>query len=215
VRSKAQGGWTLLEVLIAAGLSFLLLGLIVTFLIPVLRYSGRGALRVELQQQVRVGLQRILEDLQRSTASGVSLLESDGQGGPVALGIVRLEELTAEAEQVWETQVVVYCWQPDTGRLIRKTWPPAPPASLNPGLDPGKPTRLEPAELRLIAEEKNGTEVSVARDIALFEVSHAGSGASLQPPLVLKLVGQATPPGGTEPERFEETRSVSLRNASL
>lgn len=183
---------TLIELLLAGGLLALLLTLTLSFLVPSLRASSRGALRVDLQQRANLALEAAVEDLQRCTPSSVWLF-------PDGMCLQRLDSFTSGGVQVWEPTLITYHWNSGDGRLTREVWLPGKPnLSITPVLE--HPVAPNLADYQLLVSRSNGTEKLLADSVAKFGLSWASRAMHIS----LELTRQK--------ERFELHRNVFLRN---
>ena len=194
---------SLVEVLIVAGLLAMLATLFIWFMIPSLRLTAQQSVRIELQQQASIALNKLTTDLRKTSATGVSL-------GVDSLGLNMIEGVTEKGKQIWADEVVVYYRDVSLKRLFRKVYPPAPPA-LNLPFNPLRPTRVSPSELASLAAA-NGKERSVAQHVEIFEIAHSGGGNNLETPLTLRLVLSHGVSQKTDDESFEIISMVALRN---
>lgn len=211
--SRAERGFTFVEVLIASTMMLLLLGVVTQAFGPTLRATARNLVQAELQQEVDTALRALETDLKRTVGGGLGFLpaEPDKPDQPVALGIVRLDGVASDGRQVWETAAVVYVWDRASGRLLRRTWPPEPPAGLDVGLSPGHPVQLPPEALLRIAREAGPDVRVLATGVRRFEIGHAGEDGAVEPPLTLTLELARTPAGAQAPEVWTGTRRVGFR----
>lgn len=197
---SASRGFTLIEVLVAAALTLILLGLIYWFLVPSLRLSSQGAARVEGQQQALNALNRAERDLQQSAPGGVSLFPQDpaNPNDPVGVALVPLEDVDNDGQQLWNSNFTLIYWDRAARKLRRKTAPcPAP--------DPHKPSRLSLAEFKALCDTQNGSEQFLASEVSDFEVLPG-------PPLALVLEVERKTSQAAAPEKFRLERVLTMRN---
>lgn len=211
--SRADRGFTLIEALIASTLMLLLFGVVASAFGPTLRATARSLTQAELQQEVDTALRFVEADVKRTVGGGIGLLpaEADKPQQPVALGLVRLEGVASDGRQVWETQAVVYVWDRGSGRLLRRLYPPQPPAGLDVPFSPGHPVQLATDALLRIASERGDAVRVLASGVRRFEVGHGGKGTAIEPPLTLTLELARTPPGAQDAEIWTGTRRVAFR----
>lgn len=193
-------GMTLAELMLALGLSSLLLLLAVRLLVTGFRLSAQGAVRGGMQNQAVQGLQHLETDLRLTTAPALTVQ-------PSSLALTRLNGLTGLRTAIWETHLVIYGLRGE--HLIRKTWPPAPPGvALT--FDPGRPSLADPPLLAQLVSTNNGTERRLAQDVKAFSVTRQDGGMTVE--VSLQLEAQAV--AGENRERFALTRRIGLRNRS-
>ncbi|MHB2019228.1 MAG: PulJ/GspJ family protein, partial [Candidatus Xenobia bacterium] len=213
--------FTIVELLVAATLSILLLGMMFAFLIPTMRASVRGSSRVEMQQQAVVALSRMAEDLEATAAAGIALYvdpanynppavvpaqgpnwtpmlmsEAPAAGGPgVIMSVVKLNNVNAQGQQVWDTSAIVYNWDKITdpsdtrfpGVLYRQVWDGKTPpvAAGEPTPDINKPVRLGDQTLLEIDKQhvpNTPTEPLQVLATGVNYFSAAGGESTLYPP---------------------------------
>ncbi|MBI3927350.1 MAG: type II secretion system protein [Armatimonadetes bacterium] len=204
-----NGGLSLIEVLVAAALSLMLLGLFWTFLVPAFGYYVRGAARAELQQSALVAGEKVVADLRRSAPGGISI-RSAGTDSPTVLAVHPLETVTADGTQVWSDQLTIYFWWASDGRLWAKKWPPGPPEA-GFSVQSDKPIRVDEATLLEVAQERNGTETMLAENVARFEVVDAAPEPGISRPVTLTLEFEKETSSG--PQRLTVSQDVFLRNS--
>ena len=249
--------FTLVELLVAATLSILLLGMMFAFLVPTMRASVRGSSRVEMQQQAVVALSRMAEDLEATAPAGIAIYAPDAMPAnaadlpqlganwtpllmvkdPVDMSIVRLNNVNASGQQVWDTHAVIYNWQSIKdptlpgypGILFRKVWDGKNPLAIGGEvLDGSKPVRLSDQSLDQLSNitfpnNSNEQQQTMASGVNFF--SAAGVPSTLYPPqfpppivisqpitLTLSLQRRTSKGGQVVPESFQFTRTVSMRN---
>ena len=117
--------FTLLEVLIASGLSLLLAGLFLGVLGPTLRATGRNSARISLQQSALLALNRISKELQASCVSGIGILPPLVDSEPTVLSIHRIADVvnTTPASRAFDSQLIVYAYVPARHQIRRRLWP--------------------------------------------------------------------------------------------
>lgn len=206
-------GYTLIELLVGAALSLLILGLLLALYRFTVHEWSRLSTRVELQQMAAMALGRMADDARLSAPGGVSLVPTSGAEG-AALALVRLEDVGTDGQQLWEERLIVYAWSPAERKLWRRSRAASGTSKGNgPPLKLARkhPSKLPPPLMRLVASERDDGEVCVASGVVEFEASLAGSAETPAQPLSLRLVLEK-PILHNRPERFELSRDVFLRN---
>ena len=193
-------GLTLVELMLAGGLLSLLLTVTLSFVFPSMRASSRGALRVDLQERVHLGLENMVLDLERCSASSVWVFP----GNPSGMSLQRMDTYTSGGAQVWEPSLITYHWRTSTGRLIRETWAGQPVLSITPRVE--QPAAPSAADFLKIANQTGGREKLLADSVTDFTASWANR------VLQLTLVMERSVHGRPKKERFEMRRSVFFRN---
>lgn len=206
--STTERGFTLLETVMAVGLTALLGSLFLLVLTPTLSHAKRGSARIELRQAAAVSLDRLVADLHASAPGAVSLLPSAGPAEPAALALVRVADVTPEGTQVWEETLVVYSWNPADRKLVRREWRGALPGA-DVGLRADRPLVVDSATLRRLALESNGSDVVLAEGVTRFDVGHSGGSSGFAQPVRLGLRAR-----GAQDESFGLDREVFMRNGT-
>ncbi|MCA9792207.1 MAG: hypothetical protein KC910_10445 [Candidatus Eremiobacteraeota bacterium] len=201
---------TLIELIIYAGLSLLLLGLLFYLLWPSARASGAATAKVRLHQMATNVLSKLARDLASSNASAISLLDSGDPAQPVGLALVQPRGLSASGQTSWQTEAICYLLLPDEGRLVRQLCPPEPPSVV---FVASRPTLLSTEELLAVAQNPNQTRRTLAQQVTRFDIYHEGdTRAQVVSPLRVRIRLEADVPGRTAPEVFELERTLALRD---
>lgn len=193
---------TLMEIVISCCMLLTLLGLITLLVVPSIRNSQAGMARSWMQQQAFLVLDKLADDLQRTARQGVSF----ASGPPAQLGLVRLVDVTPESTQVWERKAVLYTLE---SSILRRQVVPSLEAT-NP--DATAPNQLTPASLQELARSADPSAESriLARSVTNFQVSIDSSRHPDCP--VSVTVGVERRTQAKEPERFQLSRTISVRN---
>ncbi|MCA9795648.1 MAG: hypothetical protein KC910_27760 [Candidatus Eremiobacteraeota bacterium] len=186
----------------------MLLGLVTQFLIPAMRYSAEGNMKVDLQQRAILAINRLVADLQRTNATGVTLALT----APVTVGIVRIEKIGADGFPSWDDEMQVYWYDDVRGDLHWETYPPSPP-SLPVVFSSARPATITPSDLQSIAIQTSGAEHTLARDVTAFSVQDADPDPGMKGLLRIDLSLEKEIPHTARKATVEMTRFVQLRNA--
>ena len=213
--SKAKG-FTILEVLIAAGLSLLLVGLFLGILGPTLRATGRNSARIALQQSALLALNRVSKEVQASCVSGLGILPGD----PTVLSIHRIADVvnTSPASRAFDSQLIVYSYVPSSHQIRRRLWPEPGlgETTLDGLLEPptaNQALRPEARSLLYFAQHPGPREGILVGQVRRFSVTSRSNAPEVTPPLVLTLELEGALPGSAQPYRFELSQSLSPRNS--
>ena len=137
VRLKVTG-LTVLELLVASGLSLVALSLTATLLYATSTASARGQARVDIQQQAVRAFNGLVSDLMQCTPRSVGVLYATDANFPVTLiSLHKVVDVTtvAPAEQIFDKKLTVY--YSSERQLYRRLLPDGQPHSLaSLGLDP-------------------------------------------------------------------------------
>lgn len=197
---KGRRGLTLIETLLALGLTLVVGTLVVEVLIPAMERTQKVSQRAGVQTRLAVTLDRLESDLQRSSLVGVSLLPGDGTQA-TAVALVPIVETTPQGTLVWGQELILYFALPGEQALYHRVVKEGLEFSLS------RPPRLGHDELAALC---SGADSRVLlRGVERFGVTHQG-GALPQEPLGFLLRCSADIMG--RPETFELRRSFSFRN---
>lgn len=189
-----------MEVLVAAGLSLMILGLLLSVLVPTFRQLHQGSAQVELQQGALHSFRAMIKDL-RETTPGALTVTPDGQ----ALALIRVVNWTQSGQKVYDTSAQVYFQA--GGALFFKTLPLPAPTTV--------PPQVTVAELQTAITQNNGSERYLCGDVEFFAVGLAPPGAPLPAAnamVSLELRLERKTAHTERRERFHLQRTVVLRN---
>ena len=204
-------GIGLLETLLAGALLTMVMGLVLSFLIPTFRNSSRGGLRVEMQQQASLAMEKLVIDLEHGAPASVSLLPAPTGSGEVSgVAVQRMDGFTSSGTQLWETQLIVYYWLPKTATLKREVWNNGMKPNLSVTLLDYHPARITRQDLLDLINDGSAPEANVARGVSLFSVDYPPPPASQ--PYRIRLTLERSPIGQTAAEVLALDRSITLRN---
>ncbi|MEW6277226.1 MAG: hypothetical protein AB1758_01290 [Candidatus Eremiobacterota bacterium] len=178
-------GLTLAEVLVGAGLSLVLLGVVVGLFLGAGNLWLHSSCRSELQQTAALALDRMVSDLRGSAAEGVSW-DADSR-----LSVRPVLDVDAEGRLTWDEQVTLY--YVSHGSL----W------SRREGLGLAAGPRVPAQELAALCADGSSAN-AMARDLQSFRVRGTPSLVRLELILARRL------PSG-EVVRFQLDRSVLIR----
>lgn len=168
-------GFTLAEVLVAAALGLLVLGMTTRLLVPSARYLARGSATANAQRVAAMTIARLQQDLARSSGLGVKLASADGMS---LISIQPTDDVTPDAQLVWQPRVVLYVWHQKQRRLTRG-WRDLP-----------ADTSLEhPADLdtqSLVQLAGQSTDPVLATGVVDFSLTHAGA-TLVESPISLRI----------------------------
>lgn len=200
-------GFTLVEVMVAAALGVLVLGLAAGYLVPALRASDRGSSEVEMEQQAVLALSQIERDAGRTTPEGLSLRAE----APVCLAVNPRDEVEPDGTVVWSDSYIIYSFDKKRGLLIRRQWPPGMPTPTAAEQVRIHPKRLTPARLAQIAAAAPVHYSVVARGVQDFRILQAGTDGLVRQPIHIVLTLQRKVPGHQTPEQWIYSRSLFVR----
>lgn len=205
---------TVVEMLIACAVLTLLVVMGFNFLYPAWVLSAQGSIRADMQQQGSLALNQMARDLESSSIGGVGLLPPNGTN-PTGFSVVRLLRYAPDGSKVWpdgsDGSAVLYLYFPPQRKLVRKTFPPGPPALTLP-FAPSRPIRIPATDIESIANSTNGTERVLAINVEGLTVNLAPPGTS---PITVTLAFSQVVPHLQKVEAFTLRRAISVRNDSL
>jgi hypothetical protein len=151
-RRLCEPGIGLIEVLIAAALGLVLLGLLHQMLVPVMRANSKTTVKVNLRLEATRTLAHLAEDLQGCGGTGLSYQPATSSGRSL-LAISSPTDITSSGRKVYEQRLLGYSWDPSSKEVRRADWTESSGLGLT--IDPSRPTILEPLELARLSSERN------------------------------------------------------------
>lgn len=205
-------GFTIAEVLIAAGLSFMLAMCLFLVLIPSFRIAHEGQIRTELQQQGELALQQLNADLQVSVPTGVSLgLPPNPLTDGMLIGINPIGPLQSDS-LTFASNLILWFHDRPNKRLWRKTFKNGDnPTGVTINPLGGSIASQSPRNiLKQICDVKSGTEKSYAMSVDQFmmELEPTTGGEVYSMRIILSKVI----PGKNTSATVELFRKVMIRN---
>ncbi len=146
-----SAGFTLLEVMIAAGLTLLLLGIVIKIFVPAMSHSSQGTTRLELQQFAILAQQQIHRELSRTRFGGVSVADSNLLVHPQA-------SLDSAGQPIWSDHVILFHLDSGSGKLGKYKL----------SSTPEKPNRYDPAGLLTLASSLPNPDKIIAGFVTEF-----------------------------------------------
>lgn len=142
----SSGGFTLLEVMAAAGLGAMVLYVVLALLIPALRVSAQGTTKVDLDQRASLLEGRLTRALKKTTRAGVGHIGWDPDQDERFLTVHPLLGSLSGSKQHWSGALEVFRW---AGSRLQEIEVPLPPPL------PLKAVTLEPSALQeLLADDR-------------------------------------------------------------
>ena len=102
-----RGGFSLLEMLVAAVLALLVLTILTSALIPVMRNTQRSMQRFELSQLAKSASARLLADLQSAPPAAVALPKG-GTAADSYLAIQSIQKVNDTGRPIYSDELMVY-----------------------------------------------------------------------------------------------------------
>lgn len=196
-RQKARA-FSLVEVMVAAGISLLLAGVVIKIFIPAMSHSAQGTTRLELQQFAVLAHQKIRKELLRSRFGGVSTADA-------TLLIHPQVALDSVGQPVWDTDVLVFHLDRSTQKLGRYSLPS----------EPVQPNRYTPTALLTRIAALPPAEKIIASFASEFIVTPSVPATATTPPMpmTIQLTLEKDIPQRDQPVQITLSRSFSFRTA--
>lgn len=193
---RTRLGLTIGEVLVAAGISLFLAGVILRIFIPALAYSAEARTRLELQQYAALAFQQMQNEVLRTRATGVSVADS-------SLLLHPQVALDAQGEAIWDNHTVLFFLDDTENKLGRYHLP----SSLS------QPTRYTPAELPAQTATLPPVRKVVAGFVREFRVQFPVPASASDPPspLTLELIMTKDVPRRDAPVTLSLKRRFAFR----
>lgn len=169
-RCFTKKAFSLVEVLISAGLVLLVLGLATSFLIPLLGIQADVSSDIALQQRTKLLFEQVRADIHRSSASGLSLLE---ESGATTFIVHRADNIAQDGTLVWDDEAVIYRWTESDHRLNRLLWND-PQRKI---LRASSPTKISAPQLQQILGSPS-VLTRTFEGVSRFAWSHLGSAST-------------------------------------
>lgn len=183
-RWKISHAITLVELMVAAALTALIVTLAFGYLLPATRAASRVRLRGQLQQTAAVALNQITEAASKTSPGGFSW-SIDGTVTGVAFN--PLDDIqAANAAQRWSPSFTLFWWNATEAALRSKVWPPGSPVPTADEVSVTRAKRLWPSRLDEVALAPEPSRV-LARGVTGFKVKKQGGEGELIQPISIDL----------------------------
>ena len=198
-------GFSLLEIVVVCVLLSMVMLLGVRFLVPTLRISAKGTLRVQMQQTAVTALNKLVADYEASSPAGIGTRS----GAPVAVSICKLDRVQGDGTDVWSNHFIIYYCDIPTRQLRRREWPPGEPPATTEETSILKARRLLPDRIAAIVAEPAPVQTILAVDVESFRILHppGGDDNELVQPLRFQLTLKRN-----DADTLTCTRSAYVRN---
>jgi len=203
-------GMTLIEVMVAGVVAFLVVGVAIAFLFTVSRNSHRIMSRSRLQQTGMTFLSSLLTDLQRANAGGISLIpEDDAEIGHCLIHPVR--EISFDGVPIYSDEELFYYQRVRAeNKVYRRAFSRARPCPIE--LNSGEPMRFKIAQIPLLLRGR--PQLRSYPEVAVFRIGTPDVDPGfVGNPLQIQIVMETSIPGRSQPERIVCARSLVLRNS--
>jgi len=213
-------GMTLIELLTTSALVLLVVGLAALLLVRTTRATLRGTMRVDMQQQGVLALEKMLTCMRRSCSGGISVRSGDQPRAiavcPISSPTLRSGEpapLQADGRLRWSSFFQIFYYHEASRQLRFREWPPGSVPASTLETSRAFPRRLSPARLAEVLTGSTPREAVLASGVREFNVTYppGGSDDMYVQPLTLQIVQQREGnTGHGRPEVFTCTRTVFL-----
>ncbi len=205
--SVKRAGFSLAETLLGAVLGFLVLAMVVALFYATSRASQRSQASVQLQQIGLISMNRLIRDIQTTSAGALGWAESKASPLRRLLSIQPQSAQLSGPSRTYQQALLAYQWDSRRQTLERRIWEqPNLPVTLDTALA----TRL--SEPQLLALDFSGAR-KVAPDVVDFNLTSDVAPPNIGNPLVLTLKLRRDLPG-KRPVEFQLLERVYLRNSS-
>lgn len=182
----------MLELTVACAIALVLSATLGRLFYSSLGWQARALRQTSLKQQLKVGMQRVCNELQESAPRGIAVASNE-------VCIQKLGDLSNDnpPRRLWGTELGVYFV--DGAGLHRRAWPPTPPDL---GLQLNPATSFQPDAGQLAELKTQGHPVLLGRNVHSLEVTSP----STMPLQIRITVGESK-------DHYTSMRTLSLRNA--
>jgi hypothetical protein len=204
---RKQRGLTVIEALIAVLLASLLFSLVFQLIVPVFRRTSERSVRVEIQQKAAITMTKLVNDLQSTSISGVSIGPEASPTEASALALHPLLDIDADGNRVYNPFFLVYAYDPTQNSLYR--WK-SDGTAVGASASDSKAVRLEPGQVRALGQMAVAQGRAVSSDVTEFEFTHSGNENVVQP--FTARIRLEKDQGPEHLRRFELSRDIYLPN---
>ncbi len=120
---RGRGAFTLVEVLVAAFLASIILYVVIALLIPAMRISSLGSIRVDLDQRAMLLERHLIRALKSTTRSGVMFLDLENRA---LLSTHPLEGALSGSRAEWSSSLALFYREDDKISEILLSLPKTP-----------------------------------------------------------------------------------------
>jgi len=163
-------GYSLVEVMVAGGVAFLLSMMVFYVILPSFRIVGEGQIRTELQQQGELAIQQVVADLQNTVPTGVSLAIPSNATESMIVATHPLNPTLSTGTLSFQNQLLIFWHNPVKKQLLRKRYSPPDPSGVVLSFQPFTALQTTRGNLELICSSINQTERSYAKNVESFRV---------------------------------------------
>lgn len=200
---------TLIEVMVAGAIAFLLSMVVFYVIVPSFRIVQEGQIKTELQQQGELALQQMASDLQASVPTGVSIAFPGSTEG-IRVATHPITPLLTTG--ILNFQNILVVWSHDTTKkqLFRERFSNGDGSGVTLSFLPDRALQTPKANLDIMANHQNGTERSYAKNVDEFWVEKEyTSGGEIY---AARIILSKDIPGKNKKSVVELFRKVMLRN---
>ena len=203
-------GMTLIEVMVALGIAFLLSMVIFQVIVPCFRIVNESQIRTELQQQGELALQQLCADLQNSVPTGVSLAIPVTASDRMIVATHPISPVLPTGTLSFQSNLLIFWHDITKKQLFRKKFANGDPSGVTLSFQPFTALQTTRLNLDLICNATNGTERSYALSVESFLVEKEfTTGGEVY---ACRILLQKDIPGKNTKAVVELFRKVMLRN---
>lgn len=170
--SRKRRGISLIDGLVGLALGFLLALSIHQVVIPSFRLVQENQIYTELQQQGQLTLKKLVEDLQGSIPTAVSLAIPGSEAQPmiVASQPISQADLSESSSLLLMTQLQLMWRDPALNQIFRQVYHQAQPVPINLNLVTNSGQNFIRSQLEAVIGSTNNTRRSYAKSVTFFRV---------------------------------------------
>ena len=207
---QLRRGMTLIEVMVAGAIAFLISMMIFYVILPSFRIVSEGQILTELQQQGELALQQLTADLQNTVPTGTSLAFPTNATEGMITASHPVTPVLGSGILNFQPQLLIWYHNVSKKQLFRKRFSNGDPSGVALSFLPAVALQTTRPNLDLICNQTNGTEKSYAKNVESFWVEKEyTSGGEVY---VSRIVLQKDIPGKNKKSVVELFRKAMLRN---
>jgi prepilin-type N-terminal cleavage/methylation domain-containing protein len=206
MRAHRRRGMSLVEMLVACGIFGILTLMIAQIVAPAISMTLEGTVRVQLQEQGMLAVQALVNGLQSSVPTGVSLVNPNSN---TTLAVNPLSGVDANGYPAYQQSLQLFWVKTAAGELWQKSYPS--PTEVSPfTMLTTTPTTVSAGQLTTIIGTTNGSEKRLVEQLQSFNVEQESTTGGVV--FAIRMIMIEVVPSSGKTVDVEFSRKLVLRN---